>query len=182
MSLKQRLERAEQVEAGMGPVPEPLPTAAEWLAWFEGLAAAGYLATEPDHPKALADFRAALAAWQERAPAAAGRPGTLHQPDPNPWPADLRDAFAWFGSMVRRVREGQPWPDTGDVYDLRKWFRAHRDDLQGAKLNGRVTLSDGSSHSLVAFEIGLTLALHDGATNGWPAIVRTLRERFEARQ
>ena len=110
--MKTRVSRLEastdnQVMSGQNRIE----TSRDWLDLFEAWGAAGYFATEPDFPTALAVYR-----------------GAVERGDPIP------KEWEWLGEMCERVINGKPPVTEAEYRKLAKWYERNESVVYRADL------------------------------------------------
>jgi hypothetical protein len=139
MTLKRRLLRLEARARPLdqGNTVEDRLSEEQWLEEFAAWGRQGLFAAEPDFPRALEEYRQALAAAQAQAD-----PPWLPPDDFLPGLADLphlrlgnwRDrtrfpavwaGWSWLAEILDRVREGVPPVTEAEFAELAGWFHAN---------------------------------------------------------
>jgi hypothetical protein len=140
---------------GEGPGPR---TDREWLARFEECGRLGLLDGEPDFPRAIEAYRAAVEAAE-----AEGRT-----------PRDLPQWW-WLSEMVGRALDGRPAVTESEFFEWNEWFEVNQARL--CQDGGAVDLGDGESVSLIHLRDALG---HGPRASGATEVVERLR-RLRAR-
>lgn len=139
--------RIAKLSARVGRVRPPdapdLPeTNADWLAVFERYLSDGSVATEPDFPRAVGLYRAAVAAAGTPVPA---------RPDPA-----AGALWVWLVAMLDRAWAGEPGVTEAEFADLADWFRANEERVRDAIRPGQLLdLGDGVRESLANLRWGI---------------------------
>lgn len=164
MKMKPRLGKlAGRVET-LAPIADrnaPV-TDADWLATFERVATDGVMADEPDLPRALAEYRAAIeAAGESLNPPEDFKPGEKWESRVEGWriahPIPAVDtARAWMVELFLRSTDGVPPIPEAEFAELAAWFQANESTLREAmKPSDRLDLGDGTRESLTNLRWGI---------------------------
>jgi len=181
MKLRGRLDRLAKTMQGDAGMPV---TDLGWAAEFEWAWATGCLAGEPDFPRALAAYRAAIAAHPETYPPIGFEPERaawdrqercqgLH-----PRPA-VDAARAWLAELYLRVWEGVPTVSEQEFEELAGWVQENQEPLRKlADRDGLVHLGDGTGAKISVLVRELPMGpCVPGA--GWVAVImRQLKARY----
>jgi hypothetical protein len=158
MTFRARLKRLEAAVRRALPAEDHADwlTEEDWLVQFEALGRAGFFATEPDFPSALAEYRAALEAAKAR-PDPPFDPPAHFMPNLGDLPhlrvlnwrnqyrfPELHTGWDWLSEMFGRVRDGIS-PVTEDEFRaLAGWFEANADLLyERSRCTGLLEVGDG---------------------------------------
>ncbi len=154
--LTARLERVRPAATGNLPV-----TDLDWLAVFERRLSDGSVASEPDFPRAVEEFRAAItAAGNSLIPpmdfrprdSASARHLAWKIEHPNP---QVESLWFWLAEMFQRALTGQPPVTEAEFADLATWFTANEDRLWAAIQPGQLfELGDGVRVSMAGLRWG----------------------------
>ncbi len=137
-------------------------TDADWLATFERVVADGVMADEPDLPRALAEYRAAIeTAGESLNPPTDFQPGEKWGSRVEGWriahPIPAVDAArAWMVELFLRSTAGVPPVSEAEFADLAAWFGANESRLREAMTPSQLLdLGDGTRESLANLRWGI---------------------------
>jgi hypothetical protein len=173
VSIETRLKQAEEEVLRMGPDPEPVYTAEEWLARWEAWGRIGYFKAEPDFVQAVAEMRFAVERQLRDGP---DYPPAQFPPHMNP---DVGLAHQWLFCMAERIQLGIRPLTLADLSELMQWCRSTRPRLpQHPEFLDWGTL-DGMPVKVVAWDFEDGPKSADGQAAG--VIIRRLRAVLEGR-
>ncbi|HEX4610918.1 MAG TPA: hypothetical protein VH092_22195 [Urbifossiella sp.] len=145
--MKERVRRMAAALAGDAGVPV---TDAAWAAAFDRLGADGYFAREPDFPRAMAAYRAALAATPDTPPPPGFEPALSYRDRYEAWRRacprpGVTEGLAWVAELFLRIQDSTPTVSEPAFAALAGWVRANEARLRGlADADGLVHLGDGT--------------------------------------
>ena len=161
---------------------------------FERLGRSGFFAGEPDFPRALADFRAAIEKAKRSVdppwewppdfmddPKVGGAERELAWRDRGTRFPDVNRAFVSIDTMIRRVEKGPPVIGEAEFNVLADWFDANRRRIVLSikdRIGGMVDLGDGRFEHIRVLEMFRGRGIWHETIGKTAKDLRRLKERF----